>query len=258
MLELRLNGPVVDDDDTFMYEWLGSPYVSPKAVLDFLKSAGNQDISLAINSKGGSVFAGSEIYDAIKKYEGHVEVVVVGIAASISSIIAMAGDTIKMSPLGQIMIHNASAENQGDYRQMDKFAGILFDTSESMARVYAQKTGLTVEEMMDLMNQESYFTAEKAVEIGLADEVLYSEKLEFSMIASSGDNISKNKIAEFKAILTQQNSLSNQQNSLTIEAVEKLVSKIIDEKLSDKTIKSQLQPENKPGLENYIYLGGKK
>ena len=67
MLELRLNGPVVDDDDTFVYEWLGSPYISPKAVLDFLKSAGNQDISLAINSKGGSVFAGSEIYDAIKK-----------------------------------------------------------------------------------------------------------------------------------------------------------------------------------------------
>lgn len=74
-----------------------------------------------------------------------------------------------------------------------------------------------------------------------------------TLVASAGGFMNKEKIAEFKAILTQKESLSNQENSLTIEAVEKVVSKIIDEKLSDKTIKSQLQPENKLGLENYIF-----
>ncbi len=253
MSELRLNGPVVDDSDAWIYDWFGEPCISPNGVHAFLENAGNQDITLTINSMGGSVFAGSEIYTALKNFPGQVNVVVGGLAASIASVIAMAGDTVKISPLGQIMIHNASMLNYGDHKDMSKASEILFDTSESLASVYSQKTGKSVEDMMALMEKESWFTADKAVELGLADEVLFSEKSEVTLVASAGGFMNKEKIAEFKAILTQKESLSNQENPLTIEAVEKVVSKIIDEKLSDKTIKSELEPENKPGLENYIF-----
>ena len=262
MLELRMNGPVVDDSDAWYYEWFDEPCVSPKNIREFLENAGTTDISVTINSMGGSVFAGSEIYTALKNHTGHVEVVVGGLAASIASVIAMAGDTIKISPLGQIMIHNAAMFNYGDHQGMSKASEILFNTSESLARVYAQKTGKTVDEMMDLMNKESWFTADKAVEVGLADEVLFLESPEFEMVASAGGYVSKEKIAEFKAILeaggTKQKpklltEASVAEGRITVKEVSDIVSKLLDEKLSDKTKKSQKKPENNTGLENYIY-----
>lgn len=257
MSELRLNGPVVDDADAWIYDWFGEPCISPNGVHEFLENAGTQDLTLTINSMGGSVFAGSEIYTALKNYPGRVNIVVGGLAASIASVIAMAGDTVKISPLGQIMIHNASMLNYGDHKNMSKASEILFDTSESLASVYASKTGKSVEDMMALMEKESWFTADKAVEIGLADEVLFSDQSERTLVASSGGFMNKEKIAEFKAILAKKES--SQEKSLTIEAVEQVVSRIIDQKLSDKTIKSQTSTEKSSGLGNYLYyLGGNK
>ncbi|XHB95503.1 head maturation protease, ClpP-related [Lactococcus garvieae] len=234
MLELILNGPVVDGEDALGYEWFGVPCISPNNVARFLQEANGQEITVLINSKGGSVFAGSEIYTRLKNYSGKVNVVVSGIAASIASVIALAGDTVKISPLGQFMIHNASARNEGDFEDMSKFSNVLFGTSESIAKVYASKTGKSVDEMMDYMKSDSYFTADKAVELGFADEVLFSEQSELELVASAGEVLDKAKISEFKSFLFQ-NLRSKETGipnlSLNAEEIKNLISSTIDQKL---------------------------
>jgi ATP-dependent Clp protease, protease subunit len=84
-----------------------------------LAEAKGQDVQVDINSSGGDVFAGSEIYSALKEYSGFVTIRIVGLAASAASIVAMAGDQVLMSPTSQLMIHNTSVMNYGDYRSMD-------------------------------------------------------------------------------------------------------------------------------------------
>lgn len=256
MQNLIMNGPIVDDSEVWFYDYFGDPCISPKNVREFLNKSGNEDITLTINSKGGDVLAGSEIFTAIKSYQGTVNVIVAGIAASMASVIAMAGDTVKISPLGKIMIHNASMGNFGDYRDMDKASKILFDTSESLADVYAEKTGKTVSEILEAMDEDTYFTGRKAVEFGLADEVLFSEKQDITLIASAGDMVDKEKIAEFKAFLAEKelNKEKKQSKSdLSAEDISDIVSKIVDQKLSEKTQKSEAKAVKAAGLLKYIH-----
>lgn len=237
-----MNGPIVDDSEVWFYDYFGDPCISPKNVLEFLNKSGNQDITLTINSRGGDVLAGSEIFTAIKDYPGRIDVVVAGIAASMASVIAIAGDTVKISPLGKIMIHNASE--------------LLFDTSESLANVYAAKTGKTVSEILEAMDNETWFTAEKAVEFGLADEVLFSEKQDITLFASAGDMVDKDKIAEFKAFLAEKELNKEKKQSktdLSAENISDIVSKIVDQKLSEKTQKSKAKAVKAAGLSKYIH-----
>ncbi|MDC0825452.1 head maturation protease, ClpP-related [Lactococcus petauri] len=256
MQKLIMNGPIVDDSEAWFYDYFGDPCISPKNVLEFLKKSGSEDITLTINSKGGDVLAGSEIFTAIKSYQGEVNVIVAGIAASMASVIAMAGDSVKISPLGKFMIHNASVGNFGDYRDMGKASELLFDTSESLANVYAEKTGKTVSEILEAMDNETWFTAEKAVGFGLADEVLFSEKQDITLIASAGDMVDKEKISEFKAFLAQKelNKESKQnKTALSAEDISDIVNKIVDQKLSEKTQKSEITAVKAAGLSKYIH-----
>ncbi|WP_129045013.1 head maturation protease, ClpP-related [Companilactobacillus metriopterae] len=173
MKKLQINGAVVSNDYGMMYDFFGMDYTSPAKVQDFLNESDTEDIEIVINSGGGDVFAGSEIYSMLKDYSGNVDVKVYGIAASSASVIAMGGTTIKMSPTAQIMIHNVSSGANGDYRDMDKMSEILKNCNESLANSYVQKTGKTKEEILKMMNSETWLSADKAIEQGFADEMLF-------------------------------------------------------------------------------------
>lgn len=207
MKQLKINGPIVDDADAWFYDWFGETCTSPKKVNEFLASTNGEPIEVLINSGGGSVFAGSEIYTALKACSNNVSVVVTGLAASIASIIMLAGDSIHASPISQIMIHNASLVSGGDYRDLLHDSLVIDGVSESLASLYAKRMGISVEEVRDLLDKESWFTAEKASEMGLIDGVLFETTPQF--VASSGHIYSKEKIAEFKAMIEQKDGLSN-------------------------------------------------
>ncbi len=242
MLKFLFNGAVIDDSDAWFYDWFGDSYVSPKLVKDFLAEAGGQDVQLSINSGGGSVFAGSEIFTALKDYGGKIEVVVSGLAASIASVVAMAGDTIKISPLGQMMIHNAAMVDYGDYREFDHASQILFATSESLAKVYANKTGKTVDEVLDLMGAETWMTADKAVEMGFADEVLFAQSETVQLVAGISHIVSKDKIEAFKAMMADkqgQNTVETDKIVIDGENLTKLINKAVEKALEDKTTEKQ-------------------
>ena len=106
-VKIKVNGPIISSDDKWFYDWFEMEATSPKDVLDLLPANHNEDVEVTINSNGGLVDMGNEIYTALRSYEGHVKVNIV-MAGSAASIIAMAGNTVAISPVGQIMIHNVA------------------------------------------------------------------------------------------------------------------------------------------------------
>lgn len=131
-------------------------------------------IDLHINSPGGEVFEGIAIYNCLRAHPADITVYVDGIAASIASVIAMAGNRIVMGPHSQMMIHEGSGLCIGDADEMRKMADLLDFQSDNIAGVYAARAGGTVEDWRALMRTETWYTAESAVEAGLADEVAES------------------------------------------------------------------------------------
>lgn len=145
--------------------------VSPKQFREELdKHTGN--ITVRINSPGGDVFAGVSIMNMLKDREGDVTIIVDGIAASIASVIAMAGDKVIMNTGSMMMIHNAWSMAVGDSQELRKVADTLDKIGESIMDVYATRTGLTTEQLKTMLNEETWMTAEEAVELGFADEAV--------------------------------------------------------------------------------------
>lgn len=174
MTQIQIKGPIVSDGDRWFYDWLDMPATAPK---DIILPQDNSDVEVIINSGGGDVYAGSEIYTALKSYQGNLTVKIVGIAASAASVIAMAGDTVEISPTAQIMIHNVSTTVSGDHKQMLHEAGVLENYNTSIANAYVNKTGLEMTELLDLMGKETWFTAQQAVDKGFADKEMFAEEI---------------------------------------------------------------------------------
>lgn len=176
MKKISIRGVISNNDDAWIYDYFGMEATSPKMVDDAITQANGDDLEVEINSGGGSVFAGSEIYTTLKSYTGNVTTKIVGIAASAASVIAMAGKKVVMSPTAQFMIHNVSAMTAGDYRDMEHSSEILKSANDTVANAYRIKTGKSQEELLALMDKESWFTADRAKEIGFIDEVMFDSE----------------------------------------------------------------------------------
>lgn len=226
MKKLKLNGPVVSEGDKWYYDWWEKPCITAKQVHDFLDSAAGEDIQVRLNSGGGEVFVGSEIYSALKDYPGKVEIVITGLAASIASIIMLAGDVIKASPMAQIMIHNASWGSYGDYRQLKHDSEVVENASISLAGMYARKTGKQEAEIRELLDAETWFTANSAKEIGLIDDILYNE---MPSLVAGIDIVPKDKIEEFKNMVAHEKAQTNQQNDDFEARVKAIVEPMIND-----------------------------
>lgn len=132
------------------------------------------DIAVWLNSPGGDVFAASQIYTMLKEYEGKVTVKIDGIAASAASVIAMAGDEIVMSPVAMMMIHNPATVVFGEAADLASGIKMLNEVKESIINAYEQRTDLPRSKISSMMDAETWFSAQKAVELGFADKILYA------------------------------------------------------------------------------------
>ena len=164
---LRLEGPI-DSDDTWGDE------ITPRAFREEL-NAGDGNITVWINSPGGSVFAASEIYTMLCDYKGKVTVKIDALAASAASVIAMAGDRVLMSPTSMYMIHDPMTMAMGNAQDMEKVIETLNAVKEAILNAYVRKTGLSRAKVAKLMSDETWMDARKAVELGFADEIMFSE-----------------------------------------------------------------------------------
>lgn len=148
--------------------------VTPKIFRDELMS-GEGDITVWINSPGGDCIAAAQIYNMLLEYKGNVTIKIDGIAASAASVVAMAGNKVIMSPVSMLMIHNPMTMATGDTTEMKKAISMLTEVKESIINAYELKTGMSRDKIAKLMDAETWMDANKAVELGFADEILSRE-----------------------------------------------------------------------------------
>lgn len=160
-----------DETEVFIYDEIGFWGVTAADFIKDIRDISTPKITLRINSPGGDVFDGVAIYNAIRRQDAEVNVFIDGLAASAASFIAMAGDTVTMSPKSQMMIHDAWGLVIGPADDMRKMADMLDKTSDNIASIYADRAGGTVEEWRGKMRDESWFSDQEAVDAGLADRI---------------------------------------------------------------------------------------
>ena len=175
---LTLSG-VVAKDSIFDYD---GDLINMKTISDSLESIGNRKLLIKLNSYGGDAFEGIEIYNYLKSLKNKVVVEVTSIAASAASIIAMGADEIRMSNGSQLMIHEASTFAVGTKSEMQKTLNALKSMDNSIVDIYHEKTGLDKTEILQLMEEETWFTSEEAVKYKFADNVITTK---------GGDSVAK-------------------------------------------------------------------
>ncbi|WP_050439025.1 head maturation protease, ClpP-related, partial [Staphylococcus aureus] len=181
----------------------------------------NEDIDVIINSGGGDVYSGSEIYTSLKTYPGKVNIKIVGVAASAASVIAMAGDHIEMSPTSQMMIHNAWTMAMGDINEMQKTVDMLDSVNKGIANAYINKTGKTEDEILSLMNKETWFNAQDAVEHGFADSKMFDEVAP-RLVANSGQMLSDDVINRVTALVSKTPEMKIDIDAIANKVIEKM------------------------------------
>ncbi len=167
MRVLFLDGAIAEDS------WYDDD-VTPKMFRDELMS-GSGDIEVWINSPGGDCVAASQIYSMLMDYKGSVTVKIDGIAASAASVIAMAGTKVLMAPTALMMIHDPLTIAWGNAKEMQRTIQMLDEVKESIINAYELKTGLSRTKISHMMDEETWISANKAVELGFADAVLFTE-----------------------------------------------------------------------------------
>jgi ATP-dependent Clp protease protease subunit len=161
---------VIQIFDQIGEDWFGGSGVSAKAFSDALQSVGQGPLVVEINSPGGNVWDGFAIYNMLRGRQAPVTTKVVGIAASIASIIALAGDTVEIADAAMFMIHDPSGMVAGSSDDMRKMADALDQHGEVLASIYAKCTGKPMDQIKALMKAETWFTAQEAIAFGLADK----------------------------------------------------------------------------------------
>ena len=188
------NNAKSDTADVYIYSEVGGHDVNAKTFIDELKTIKDKNIDVHINSLGGSVFDGLAIYNALKNHSKKVTTKVEGIAASIASVIAMAGDTIEMAENSLFMIHNPFAMSGGDANELRKTANILDKIRNEIASIYASKSKHDSEHYINLMDVETWFNSDETMELGLINGITQSIKIENNYDISKFENITNEKI----------------------------------------------------------------
>ena len=164
---LFLDGVIAEDS------WFEDD-VTPAAFKADLVS-GSGPVTIWINSPGGDCVAAAQIYNMLMEYPGDVVVKIDGIAASAASVITMAGTRVCMSPVSTMMIHNPLTVAIGDSEEMRKAVQMLDEYKESIVNAYEIKTGLSRAKLSHLMDAETWMNANKALELGFCDEIMYKD-----------------------------------------------------------------------------------
>lgn len=210
-MDIDVRGDIISNDDKWIYDWLKWDSTCPEDVKKALMSKPSDEmLNVNVNSGGGSVMAGQEIYSLLHDRDD-VQIKIQSLAGSAASVIAMSNHC-EISPVAMIMIHNVSMSGaSGDYHDMQKNAEILKQMNAALAAAYTAKTGRTDEEILRLMDRETWLTANQALEMGFVDGIIRDERPLFMNNASGmrlTDEIRQKVLAE-KAQADKNEKLKN-------------------------------------------------
>lgn len=268
MRTYRLAGTVVDSEGALFMEALEQDYISAKNVERILAEAGGEEVTFNLNSGGGSVNAGSEIYTMLSSYSGRVVVNITSLSASIASVFMLGADEVNISHQAQIMIHQPHFRNEEtvDKLSLERSLNMLDSTEKSIAKVYMKKTGLSEDEILDMMFKETWLTSDQALELGFVDNI-YNDTEEsvegvedlVAMVSTTGKQLEtlqllnemkgtpmdKTFFEKVKSLLAN-NSVDNE----SVETVEEVVEAPEEPSKADEEVEGTNTPEEvKEGLE---------
>jgi ATP-dependent Clp protease protease subunit len=175
-VELRIEGEIVSDDDAWFYEWFGIPVTTPNSFREALAEYEGKDINVWIDSWGGDVFAAAGIYNALREHKGKVTTKVDGKAVSAASVVAMAGTETMMSPVSIMMIHNPWWGVQGEAKDLRHAASVLDEVKETIINAYQLKSGRQRAKIAQMMDDETWMSAKKALDEGFINGILYTDQ----------------------------------------------------------------------------------
>ena len=165
------NSSALEDVEISIYDEIGFGGVTAKDFMAEVKKFKGQHIHLRINSVGGSVIEGAAIYNALRRHKGGLTVHVDGLAASMASVIAMAGEEVYIAANAMLMIHNPWSMTMGDADDLRKEADVLDKLKNTLVNAYARKTGMETEDIAAMMDEETWLNATQSVAMGFADEI---------------------------------------------------------------------------------------
>lgn len=213
-MQIDIKGDVVDSETGQMFKWFGMQNTNPQAIQEQLEQAGGKDVQLNISSPGGDVTAAAEIYTMLSQYPGKVTGVVQGIAASAASVIAEACDHLSISPAATMMIHRSATRNEGNTNDFSQTATTLSKIDQTICSVYQAKTGKSRDEILDLMDKETWLTPKDAVDQGFADEILSVNNQAPQMVDSIGSIPLKNKVDQFMKFVVDQTNKNEEKSTI--------------------------------------------
>lgn len=179
--KVQIKGSIISNDSQWIYDWFEMDATSPNKVRAMLESDGDNDLEIEVNSPGGSVFAGSEIYTMLRNYtKGNIVINIVGAACSAAAFIASVPNAkCYISPTASIMWHRTSVGCcGGNTEDLAKVQNMLNSGDKAVANAFIAKTGKSMNEALKIMSKETWYSAQDAVDMGLADGIMFADEKE--------------------------------------------------------------------------------
>lgn len=206
MPRLNVYGSIIPNDYKWYYDYFEEDSTCPRDVFRAIEEANGELLDIYINSPGGVISSGSEIYTALRTY-GNIKIHITGEACSAASIIAMAGPS-EMSPTALMMVHCVSVNpGRGNHSHMEHTAEMLRTADEALCTAYMNKSKMSREDALGMMEEETWLTAAQAKERGLVDEIMFEEKETPVFTGSLFDLPSEEKMNRVRMMLKEQDSV---------------------------------------------------
>lgn len=200
---IDIRGSLIPNDYKWFYDFFGDDSTCPRDVQRILDQAAEGDeIEVYISSPGGIIEVGTEIYTALRSAK-NVRIYITGQACSAASIVAMAS-YCEMAPTALMMVHCVSTTAGGNHSDMEHAAEVLRTADRALCRAYMAKTGMKEDEVLDMMERETWMTAEQAKEKGLVDAVMFEETEAGYMVAGNGFHLpTENQMNQVKKLMEE-------------------------------------------------------
>ena len=215
--KFAIKGTIIPTNYQDVYDWFGLEGTSPGKLAAFLDEAGGEDVTLEINSPGGYVFAGMEMYNRLKMYTGQITAIIMSVAASAASVITCAADTVQMCPVSQIMIHRAHSWTEGDKNDMYKTADDLAKLDDAIANAYTEKTGMNKEDVLKMMDVTTWMGPEEAKEKNFVDEILFQQEEQPAAAADGVVMLTTAQVANLTAKMNAELKAKEQQEKAALD-----------------------------------------
>lgn len=214
-----LRGVMIPNDYKWYYDWFGEDSTCPadlKRVMDVFQPG--DELEVYINSPGGVIDVGSEIYTMLRSHAAETRIYITGEACSAASIVAMAS-YCEMSPTALLMVHCVSSSASGNHKAMEKTAEILRTADMALCAAYVAKAGMTQEEALAMMECETWLTAQQALERGLIDKVMFEDAVAQDVLVAGPLFAlpTENQMERARAMIQEETS-GNSPNVLSIQA----------------------------------------